>query len=116
MNVNVVKMGIVSMSNILDVAAQFKRPLIEGEAVLDAKMLAIVGKLARTDDDDGNILKVWSLCLQSSATFSDPHQLEIHLDLCKLGRDRFSRLFCSCTAGESAKCKHLIALLMHLFK
>jgi len=45
------------MSNILDVKGTFQRPLNEGEAVLDAKVLVAVGRLRREDDDFGNILK-----------------------------------------------------------
>jgi len=109
-------MGIVTMSNILDVIGTFQRSLIEGEAVLEAKMLVAVGRLRREDEDFVNILKVWALCLQTSALFSNPHELNVHIDLAKLGKDRVQYLHCSCTAGESAKCKHLIALLLHLFK
>jgi len=47
---SVEKMDIVTMSNILDVIGTFQRPLIEGQAVLDAKMLVAVERLRREDD------------------------------------------------------------------
>jgi len=39
------------MSNILYVIGTFQRPLIEGEAVLEAKMLVAVGRLRHEDED-----------------------------------------------------------------
>jgi len=38
-------MVLVSMSDILDAVAGFTRPLVEGEAVLNAGMLVIFGRL-----------------------------------------------------------------------
>jgi len=35
-----------------------------------------------------NILKVWALCLQTSALFSNPQKLHVHIDLANLGKDR----------------------------
>jgi len=104
-------MPIVSISDVVEAINDGIRCLIEGERVLDAKMLITVGRLASSDE---SLLKVWALCLQSSSTMSGaPHVLEASIKLRTISK-RVLKLSCSCKAGKSEKCKHCIALLMYL--
>jgi len=80
--------------------------MIEG----DAGMLVLVGRL-----DGNHTHKVKALCLQSSSVFSNPHEIEVDLNLHDV-HNRINGMTCTCPAGESEKCKHEIAVLMYLNK
>lgn len=104
------KMVLVSISDVLDAAGNYKRPLVEGERLMEGNMLVTVGKLGSSER---NILKVWALCLQTSALFEIPHVIEVKLNLSSIYK-RVKAISCSCKAGTSEKCKHCIATLMYL--
>jgi len=88
----------------------YTRPMIEGDAILDAGMLVLVGRL-----DGNHTHKVKALRLQSSSVFSNPHAIELDLNLHDV-HNRINGMTCTCSAGESEKCKHEIAVLIYLNK
>ncbi|KAE8743416.1 hypothetical protein FOCC_FOCC010988 [Frankliniella occidentalis] len=103
-------MPLVSISDVIDVAGEFKRPLVEGERLLEANLLVTVGRLSSSDS---NIVNVWALCLKTSALTQHPHTLTVKLNL-KTIYSRIMKISCDCKAGTSEKCKHCVGLLMYL--
>ena len=109
-------MGVVTFSEILDIVGEYKRPLVEGEGILDAGMLVTVGRLGgNLAGSDDHIIQVWALCLQTSSLFSNPHVIKVNVDTSVIS-NRLRLTSCSCKAGTSEKCKHLVAVLMYLYK
>ncbi|XP_034241197.1 uncharacterized protein LOC117645249 [Thrips palmi] len=103
-------MPLTSISDVVGATNEGIRCLIEGERVLEGKMLITVGSLGVSDN---RVLKVWALCLQSSTLSGAPHVIEASLNLRSTSK-RVVKIKCSCKAGQSEKCKHCIALLMYL--
>ncbi|KAG0443921.1 hypothetical protein HPB47_014386 [Ixodes persulcatus] len=78
--------------------------LLEGERVLEAGHVfsCSIKKLA------GDCCTLVGFVLQTSALTSDPHELEVTLNGRSVGDTS-----CSCKAGNY-KCKHLVAMLLHI--
>lgn len=81
--------------------------VVEGENVLNAGHLILVGKTKFTSD----WINVYGLCLQSSAINSDPHEIKGTLTT-QEATVKIKEMHCSCKAGNSGKCKHISALLV----
>ncbi|XP_077548361.1 uncharacterized protein LOC144161593 [Haemaphysalis longicornis] len=79
----------------------------EGEAVLDAGHLVCCGVKCQ----EASSVTVQGLCLQTSALKRKPHELEF-----VYGNDGSLKAHCSCKAGNSERCKHLIAMLMFVYR
>ena len=94
----------VSIASIVAHVGNGKRCWEEGEAVLKAKHIVACGITSRGDNE----LKILALCAQSSALRAKPH--EILVTVKSQGFD----ISCSCKAGMSEKCKHCVAVLLHL--
>ncbi|XP_031350930.1 uncharacterized protein LOC116176475 [Photinus pyralis] len=92
----------ISLMDILEYVGDRKRPLIEGEAVFKAGHIILCG----LESEEPNVIR--SLCLQTSALKQLPHEISIRLDTptwqCR----------CSCKAGLSGYCKHVIATLIYV--
>ncbi|CAG9816051.1 unnamed protein product [Phaedon cochleariae] len=93
----------VSISNIIDYIGDKIRPLKEGEAVFRAGHIILCG----VDVEQTHVIK--SLCLQTSALTQPPHEIKIipqenALWICQ----------CSCKAGNSGYCKHVIGTLIYI--
>ncbi|XP_077551533.1 uncharacterized protein LOC144165279, partial [Haemaphysalis longicornis] len=80
------------------------RLLKEGEAVYEAKHVVVCSVKERTDEET----TLAALVLQTSALTKDPHELEVVIS----GRE-VGAASCSCKAGQH-KCKHMVALLLHI--
>ncbi|XP_058811049.1 uncharacterized protein LOC131675941 [Topomyia yanbarensis] len=98
---------LVNLSDVFHYAAGGSRLVVEGERVLNAGYLLIVG--VEEVHKDG--LGIFSTCLQSSSPSSEPHTIKIRM---KRFFSEWSYL-CSCKAGKG-KCKHVMAVLYHLLK
>ena len=81
------------------------------EQILEADYLHKVGIV----DSNDQILSITGVCIQVSnpGEKNDPHVINFKFDRTDKGQEI---LFgnCSCTAGNLAKCKHAVALLLYL--
>ncbi|XP_043469594.1 uncharacterized protein LOC122503202 [Leptopilina heterotoma] len=82
------------------------RNFVEGERVWQADHIIFCGQ----QDSDETSIKIISFCLQSSNLKSAPHQIKGEINLC----GSIIKMTCSCKAGLSEKCKHIVAVLLHL--
>ncbi|KAM7302213.1 uncharacterized protein ISCGN_017730 [Ixodes scapularis] len=91
-------------------ATLYSRCYEEADLLLQAKHLFLCGKTASTEDS----ADILALCLATSSVRGDPH--EIHVKLVA-GDDAFKfrvgSASCSCVAGPSECCKHVVAVLLH---
>ena len=94
----------LSMSRIVAHVGEGKRYWEEGEAVLKAKHIVACGVTARGDNE----LKILALCAQSSYLRAKPHEIMVII------KSEGFKISCSCKAGMSEKCKHCVAVLLHL--
>lgn len=92
---------VVTVSELLTFVGGRSKPMIEGEAALKAGHIILCGL------EGGDTHKITSLCLQTSFLISKHH--EISVTSSKEVRDW--RCVCSCKAGMSDFCKHIIATL-----
>jgi hypothetical protein len=79
------------------------RPIIEGDRLLQSDFLILCGYLNN---------KIFGLCLRSSTINESPHKIEVSLSA---GYKNWI-CTCSCKAGAGGKCKHIVAVLLHLNK
>ncbi|KAJ8976851.1 hypothetical protein NQ317_012975 [Molorchus minor] len=91
----------ISISDILEYLGEKVRPLKEGEAVFKAGHIILCG----LDATEPHNIK--SLCLQTSRLSQPPHEIKINLSspwVCE----------CTCKAGLSGFCKHIVASLIYI--
>lgn len=82
------------------------RNFVEGEKVLHAGHVIFCGKLAA----DKTCIKVIAFCLQNSKLKGNPHEIQGEISF----QNKINKMKCSCKAGLSGKCKHVVAVLLHL--
>lgn len=94
----------LSLCEIMEYIGDRSRPLKEGEAVFKAGHIIMCGL------DASNSEEIKSLCLQTSSLTSQPHEIVIMLnnDINKW------KCVCSCKAGMSGFCKHIVATLIYI--
>lgn len=83
------------------------RCIVEGEALLNAKHIILIGTTKETDSH----VEILALCLQTSAIKSSPHEIKGKLCI-ETGKINISKFTCSCKAGLSGTCKHVAAVLL----
>ncbi|XP_051156911.1 uncharacterized protein LOC127278964 [Leptopilina boulardi] len=81
------------------------RNFLEGEKLLHAGHLLFCGKEAEED----NLINLIAFCIQSSKIKDAPHEIKR-----SLLNGKINLIKCSCTAGQSQKCKHVVATLLLL--
>lgn len=91
----------ISIVDILNYVEGRQRPLKEGEEVFKAGHIILCG----LDGNDSNLIQ--SLCLQTSGVTEAPHEIKISLN-------EPWTCVCSCKAGLSGYCKHIIATLIYI--
>ena len=96
------------MYDIFTLIGDSKRPLIEGEALFKANHVMLCG-LQRNED---YFVKILGLCLQTSAFDQPPH--EINIQISQNEAKKTIECLCSCKAGNSKKCKHIVSVLLHI--
>lgn len=92
----------------------FVRPIREGEEVLKSGLVISVGK----KEKKVTAVHVQALVLRTSGLSSQhPYLVQLWVDLSKdfgsrLVNEQF--LECQCPAGQSQKCKHIVAVMLYL--
>jgi len=105
---------ILSVTDVTNACIGYTRPIREGEQVLNAIFVISVGLKSK----EGSILHIQALVLRTSGiTTQHPYSVELWVDLEKEYGSRVIQdksVECECKAGESEKCKHIIAVMLHL--
>lgn len=86
------------------------RNITEGEAVLKAGQVVLVGCTLKTEYN----IKIIGLVLQTSALASFAHKLEGSLKIVSDSDIEIEDMFCFCKAGQLGSCKHVVAILLYL--
>lgn len=96
------------------------RNMIEGQKVINSDMIVTCGATEKTREK----VDLYALCLQSSALTSDPHVITGTLFIVQDENNNFDneneedfvveivKMECSCKAGNSFTCKHIVAVLL----
>lgn len=84
------------------------RTVYEGEQVVNAGHVILCGITEEHPDS----LKLYALCLQTSALQSAPHTIEGVFDIKDDETCMVRKATCSCKAGKSGRCKHISAVLI----
>lgn len=79
---------------------------IGGESVLNA---GHVIKCGQVSNSDCNIISILAFCLQTSHMKDNPHEITGQI----INDGRIIGMSCSCKAGLSGICKHVVAVLLH---
>lgn len=83
------------------------RCVVEGEALVSAKHIILLGTTSATME----LVQIIALCLQTSGVKNSPHEINgklIHKD----GDVNIVEFTCTCKAGLSGICKHIAAVLI----
>lgn len=86
------------------------RPFEEGSRVLNSNHILLCGLCASKQSKD----KYFALCLQSTALTSYPH--EINIEISVSNNEKLINAHCTCQAGNSGRCKHIVGVLLFLNK
>lgn len=92
------------------------RSMIEGEKNINSGMILLCGADSRCTEK----IELYALHLQSAITL-DPHTITGSLIIKKTTDDEFDidydvnveKMLCSCVAGASQQCKHIVAVLLY---
>jgi len=105
---------ILSVVDPMNATKGFVRPMREGEQVLESGLVVSVGLKEKKDC----VLYIQALVLRTSGlTTQHPYLVEVWVNL---EEEYGSRLLkdqsveCECPAGQSEKCKHVVAVLLYL--
>ena len=101
------------MLSIVDVMKSFEgyiRPYREAEEYLESGFLVCFGIKSRTE----NTVDFEGLAIQTSHVHLFPHKLTVSIDTSAEKGSQVKSTTCSCKAGESHQCKHIVAALLHL--
>ncbi|XP_037518542.1 uncharacterized protein LOC119395632 isoform X2 [Rhipicephalus sanguineus] len=99
-----VKIPVSSIYNFIDKQYDTSRLLQEGESVFEARHVVACSVKHRKEEE----VTLAGLILQTSSINKEPHELEITVK-----ERQVTAASCSCKAGQH-KCKHMIALLLHI--
>ncbi|KAK4887375.1 hypothetical protein RN001_003646 [Aquatica leii] len=97
----------IEMVDIMELVGDFKRPYIEGSAILKAKHIVECGIIKNSESEQ----QIAALCLQTSNLNGIPH--EVRINITKNIDDKVITVSCTCKAG-TGKCKHVVAVCMYL--
>lgn len=82
------------------------RNFVEGERVLNANHVIFCDKISVNDE----CVCFIAFCLQTSNLRSNPHEITGSIS----SDGKILNIKCSCKAGLSKKCKHSVAVFLHL--
>ncbi|XP_064461744.1 uncharacterized protein LOC135375685 [Ornithodoros turicata] len=85
------------------------RCLVEGDEVVNAGHVIECSVVAATCQSAGP-LHIIAFVLRSSGLHKEPHKVDLMLENCA----KVLQINCTCPAGASHKCKHCIAVLLHI--
>ena len=88
--------------------------MIEGQNMLNSGMIVMCGATINTLKK----VEIYSLCLQTSALTSGPHEITGRLIINSGDENgnksvRVEYMNCTCKAGTSHTCKHIVAVLLY---
>lgn len=96
-------------------AIPFSRNMIEGQNVINSGLINMCSATVKSHEK----INLFSLCFQTSALSSDPHTIQRIL-LIEYNKNNNSEntinideMICSCKAGTSHSCKHIVAVLLY---
>jgi len=104
---------ILSLIDVMKATEGYVRPMREGEEVLQCGLVIGVGIKERKGDE----LLVNALVLRTSGLRQTPYLVQIWVDMSKEFGERVigdESRECECPAGLSEKCKHVVAVMIHL--
>lgn len=105
---------ILSVVDSMNATKDFVRPIREGEQVLESGLIVSVGLKERKD----SVLHIQALVLRTSGlTTQHPYLVEVWVNLKEEYGSRLLKdqsLECECPAGQSEKCKYVVAVLLYL--
>ena len=97
-------------------ATPSSRNMIEGQGVINSGMIVMCGATVKTNDK----IELYALCVQTSALTSDPHIITGTLIIKNfLNTDETENfvdivhMHCTCKAGSSHSCKHVVAIFLY---
>ena len=85
------------------------RNFVEGEKVLNSNHILKCGRVPNKSLEHINIL---AYCLQTSDINGKPHELNGEIKI----SGEIIKYQCSCKAGLSQKCKHILAVLLYCYR
>ena len=85
------------------------RPFEEGCRIVNSNHILLCGQCGTVNTETE---KYFALCLQTSSLSSYPH--EINIEISKFENQQKIIAPCTCKAGNSGKCKHIVGVLLIL--
>ncbi|CAI6377479.1 unnamed protein product [Macrosiphum euphorbiae] len=85
------------------------RNMVEGENILNSGHIINCGYISK----DLKEINTLGMCLQTSAIRDKPHNITGSLQLNENGL-KVTKILCTCKAGNSQKCKHIVSTLLYL--
>ena len=91
-----------------------RRCIVEGESIVNSNHLLCCGLKAeaKPSSEADNCLNIFGLCMQTSNMCGQPHEINIQL---KQDGD-IMMASCSCKAGLSGTCKHVVGCLLYVYR
>ncbi|XP_050511157.1 uncharacterized protein LOC126887611 [Diabrotica virgifera virgifera] len=102
------RLSIVEYMVYLKGSEHYSEYVVEGEELLNAGHLLLAG----ITDQHLNKIFIYALCDESSTINHNPHEIKGELMIIKDNALKINAMHCSCTAGNSGRCKHISALLI----
>jgi len=96
-------------------ATPSSRNMIEGQNVINSGLIIMCGATVKSHEK----IYLFSLCLQTSSLSSDPHTIKgvLSIEINKNNNSEntvsIEEMICSCKAGTSHSCKHIVAVLLY---
>lgn len=85
-----------------------QRNIVEAERLLRAGHIIKCGKNINKSNSSSEVYII-SFCLQTSNLKGNPHRIDGQIK-----NEEIIHMECSCKAGQSEKCKHIIATLLYI--
>lgn len=86
------------------------RNMVEGENVLNSGHIINCGYVNKNEMSIG----IFATCLQTSSIRDKPHEINGNLHF--KSSWEIIELNCTCKAGASQRCKHVVSVLLHIFR
>lgn len=102
-------MAIIEIFELINYIGSGSRPFEEGSRVLNSNHILMCGLC---NSKQKGIDEYFALCLSSTSQTNYPH--EISIKITKNNETKLLNALCSCQAGKSGKCKHIVGVLLYL--
>lgn len=101
-------MSIVEIFELIDFIGPGSRPFEEGSEAI--KQIVLCGRKSADVGADN----YFALCVTSSGPTTDEYAHEINITIKKINNKKAITAHCTCEAGNSEKCKHIVGALLYL--